>query len=150
MELALELAAPVSAQASRGAVAETVCEFCVLCLAQEANLERVHLALKAKCSAGELDTLVARLIDEVITDCRYIYIHTSMHLGVMRLCGVYYKCVCLAWMGPRCRRMLSIGRLLTAKVAEPRHGVEKVIFEAGHKFPLAGPANLNGLHCIWG
>ncbi|KAJ6658561.1 hypothetical protein lerEdw1_019949 [Lerista edwardsae] len=35
----------------------------------EANLELVHLALKAKCSAGDLDTLVARLIDEVIADC---------------------------------------------------------------------------------
>ncbi|KAH0615692.1 hypothetical protein JD844_026006 [Phrynosoma platyrhinos] len=35
----------------------------------EANLELVHLALKAKCSAGDLDTLVAQLMDEVIADC---------------------------------------------------------------------------------
>ncbi|XP_066488201.1 dysferlin isoform X3 [Tiliqua scincoides] len=36
----------------------------------EANLELVHLALKARqCSASDLDTLVARLIDEVIADC---------------------------------------------------------------------------------
>ncbi|XP_042326048.1 dysferlin isoform X4 [Sceloporus undulatus] len=35
----------------------------------EANLDRVQLALKAKCSAGDLDTLVAQLMDEVIADC---------------------------------------------------------------------------------
>ncbi|XP_072858293.2 dysferlin isoform X6 [Pogona vitticeps] len=35
----------------------------------EANLEQVHLALKAKCSPGDLDTLVAQLIDELIADC---------------------------------------------------------------------------------
>ncbi|XP_060103205.1 dysferlin [Heteronotia binoei] len=35
----------------------------------EANLELVHRALKAKCSAIDLDTLVARLIDEIIMDC---------------------------------------------------------------------------------
>nr|XP_056711165.1 dysferlin [Euleptes europaea] len=35
----------------------------------EANLELVHHALKTKCSAIDLDTLVARLIDEVIVDC---------------------------------------------------------------------------------
>ncbi|XP_067324533.1 dysferlin isoform X1 [Anolis sagrei] len=35
----------------------------------EANLAVVHLALKAKRSAGELDALLARLMDEVIADC---------------------------------------------------------------------------------
>uniref|UniRef100_A0A670JKJ7 Dysferlin n=1 Tax=Podarcis muralis TaxID=64176 RepID=A0A670JKJ7_PODMU len=33
------------------------------------NLALVQLAIKAKCSVGDLDTLVARLIDEVIADC---------------------------------------------------------------------------------
>ncbi|XP_044284631.1 dysferlin isoform X4 [Varanus komodoensis] len=35
----------------------------------EANLELFLLALKAKCPAGDLDALVARLIDEIIADC---------------------------------------------------------------------------------
>ncbi|XP_077157456.1 dysferlin isoform X2 [Paroedura picta] len=35
----------------------------------EANLDLVHRALQAKCSALDLDTLVARLIDEIIVDC---------------------------------------------------------------------------------
>ncbi|XP_053112312.1 dysferlin isoform X2 [Hemicordylus capensis] len=35
----------------------------------ETNLETVHLALKANCSASDLDTRVARLIDEIIVDC---------------------------------------------------------------------------------
>uniref|UniRef100_A0A670JIM0 Dysferlin n=1 Tax=Podarcis muralis TaxID=64176 RepID=A0A670JIM0_PODMU len=35
----------------------------------EENLALVQLAIKAKCSVGDLDTLVARLIDEVIADC---------------------------------------------------------------------------------
>ncbi|KAL8206464.1 UNVERIFIED_CONTAM: hypothetical protein K2H54_004430, partial [Gekko kuhli] len=38
----------------------------------EANLELVHCALKAKCSATDLDTLVARLIDEIIVDCSLV------------------------------------------------------------------------------
>ncbi|KAM4710242.1 dysferlin [Discoglossus pictus] len=35
----------------------------------EANLEWVHLAIKAKSSPYDLDALVARLIDDIITDC---------------------------------------------------------------------------------
>ncbi|KAJ7326586.1 hypothetical protein JRQ81_016345 [Phrynocephalus forsythii] len=35
----------------------------------EAHLEQVHLALKAKGSPSDLDTLVAQMIDEVIVDC---------------------------------------------------------------------------------
>ncbi|XP_075429238.1 dysferlin isoform X4 [Ascaphus truei] len=35
----------------------------------ESNLERVHLAVKAKSSPYDLDTVVARLIDDIITDC---------------------------------------------------------------------------------
>ncbi|XP_062991896.1 dysferlin isoform X2 [Elgaria multicarinata webbii] len=35
----------------------------------EANLERFHLALKAKRSTSDVDTLVAQLIDEIIADC---------------------------------------------------------------------------------
>lgn len=38
---------------------------------QEANLEKVHLALKANCSPSELDALAAQLMDDVIADCRY-------------------------------------------------------------------------------
>lgn len=38
---------------------------------QEANLEKVHLALKANCLPSELDTLGAQLMDDVIADCRY-------------------------------------------------------------------------------
>lgn len=37
---------------------------------QEAGLEQVHLALKAQCSAEDMDTLVAQLMDELIADCR--------------------------------------------------------------------------------
>ncbi|XP_063313638.1 dysferlin isoform X3 [Pelobates fuscus] len=35
----------------------------------EANLENVHLSVKAKSSPYDLDSLVARLIDDIITDC---------------------------------------------------------------------------------
>ncbi|XP_069601222.1 dysferlin [Ranitomeya imitator] len=35
----------------------------------EGNLEKVHLAIKVKCSPYDLDTLVTRLIDDVISDC---------------------------------------------------------------------------------
>lgn len=38
---------------------------------QEANLEKVQLALKAKCSSSELDSLGAQLLDDIIADCRY-------------------------------------------------------------------------------
>ncbi|KAI6069764.1 Dysferlin isoform x1 [Aix galericulata] len=35
----------------------------------EANLEKVQLALKAKCSSSELDSLCAQLLDDIIADC---------------------------------------------------------------------------------
>uniref|UniRef100_A0A8B9PQK7 Dysferlin n=1 Tax=Apteryx owenii TaxID=8824 RepID=A0A8B9PQK7_APTOW len=35
----------------------------------EANLEMVHFALKANCSPSDLDSLVAQLMDDIITDC---------------------------------------------------------------------------------
>ncbi|MBZ3887940.1 Dysferlin [Sciurus carolinensis] len=35
----------------------------------EAGLEQVHLALKAQCSAEDMDSLVAQLMDELIADC---------------------------------------------------------------------------------
>lgn len=38
---------------------------------QEANLEKVHLALKANRSPVELDALGAQLMDDIIADCRY-------------------------------------------------------------------------------
>lgn len=43
-----------------------------LCLPvpQEAGLEQVHLALKARCSTEDVDSLVAQLMDELIADCR--------------------------------------------------------------------------------
>lgn len=37
---------------------------------QEANLEQVHLALKAQCSSEDMDALVAQLTDELLADCR--------------------------------------------------------------------------------
>ena len=37
---------------------------------QEAGLEQVHLALKAQRSAEDVDSLVARLMDELIAGCR--------------------------------------------------------------------------------
>ncbi|XP_075711726.1 dysferlin isoform X3 [Rhinoderma darwinii] len=37
----------------------------------EANLEKVRLAVKAKCSPYDLDSLVTRLIDDIIGDCSY-------------------------------------------------------------------------------
>lgn len=37
---------------------------------QEANLEQVHLALKAQCSSEDVDALVAQLTDELLADCR--------------------------------------------------------------------------------
>ncbi|XP_026633183.1 dysferlin isoform X1 [Microtus ochrogaster] len=35
----------------------------------EANLEQVHLALKAQCSSEDMDALVAQLTDELLADC---------------------------------------------------------------------------------
>ncbi|XP_069488392.1 dysferlin isoform X3 [Ambystoma mexicanum] len=35
----------------------------------EVNLEQVQVAIKAKCAPDELDSLLAQLIDDVITDC---------------------------------------------------------------------------------
>ncbi|KAM9193801.1 dysferlin isoform 6-T6 [Mergus octosetaceus] len=35
----------------------------------EANLEKVQLALKAKCSSSELDSLGTQLLDDIIADC---------------------------------------------------------------------------------
>ncbi|KAF5917931.1 hypothetical protein HPG69_019737, partial [Diceros bicornis minor] len=35
----------------------------------EAGLEQVHLALKARCSSEDVDSLVAQLMDELIADC---------------------------------------------------------------------------------
>ncbi|XP_029450348.1 dysferlin isoform X2 [Rhinatrema bivittatum] len=38
----------------------------------EASLEQIHIAVKAKCSANDLDSLAAQLIDDIITDCRQL------------------------------------------------------------------------------
>jgi len=40
-------------------------------IVQEANLEKVHLAVKANRLPSELDTLGAQLMDDIIADCRY-------------------------------------------------------------------------------
>ncbi|KAG8550730.1 hypothetical protein GDO81_022142 [Engystomops pustulosus] len=37
----------------------------------ESNLEKVQLAVKAKCSPYDLDSLVTRLINDIISDCSY-------------------------------------------------------------------------------
>lgn len=48
-----------------------LCSSPSLPIMQEANLEKVHLALKANRSPSELDALAAQLMDDVIADCRY-------------------------------------------------------------------------------
>lgn len=48
-----------------------LCSSPALPIVQEANLEKVHLALKANRSPSELDALGAQLMDDVIADCRY-------------------------------------------------------------------------------
>lgn len=37
---------------------------------QEAGLEQVHLALKAQFNTEDVDSLLAQLMDELISDCR--------------------------------------------------------------------------------
>lgn len=37
---------------------------------QEAALEQVHLAVKAQYNAEDVDSLLAQLMDELISDCR--------------------------------------------------------------------------------
>lgn len=93
-------------------------------------MELVHRALKAKCSAIDLDTLVARLIDEIIVDCRYIHLRPCVFLRVL------WRESLFGLDGAPALKNVVHWRALLAKVAEPRHEVEKVIFEAGHKFPL--------------
>lgn len=57
---------------------------------QEANLEKVQLALKAKCSSSELDSLGAQLLDDIIADCRYC---------CQPLRAVYCESTYLSWKG---------------------------------------------------
>lgn len=49
-----------------------LCSSSSLPITQEANLEKVHLALKANRSPSELDILGAQLMDDIIADCRYL------------------------------------------------------------------------------
>lgn len=51
-------------------------------ITQEANLEKVHLALKANRSPSELDALCAQLLDDTIADCRYVLPGFSVSLGM--------------------------------------------------------------------
>lgn len=60
------------------------------CVVQEANLEKVQLALKAKCSPSELDSLGAQLLADIIADCRYFC--EPFH-------AVYCKSAYLSWKG---------------------------------------------------
>ncbi|XP_048338282.1 dysferlin-like, partial [Sphaerodactylus townsendi] len=57
----------------------------------EANLELVHHALKAKCSAIDLDTLVAHLIDEVIVDCSQPLVDVTQKSASTHLDGYLYR-----------------------------------------------------------
>lgn len=58
---------------------------------QEANLEQIHLVLKASGAPGELQSLGAQLMDDVIADCRY-FCHLSP--GCFSLCFVVGILVC--------------------------------------------------------
>lgn len=58
---------------------------------QEANLEQIHLVLKASGAPGELQSLGAQLMDDVIADCRY-FCHLSP--GRFSLCFVVGILVC--------------------------------------------------------
>lgn len=58
---------------------------------QEANLEQIHLVLKASGAPGELQSLGAQLMDDVIADCRY-FCHLSP--GCFSPCFVVGILVC--------------------------------------------------------
>lgn len=60
------------------------------CVVQEANLEKVQLALKAKCSPSELDSLGAQLLADIIADCRYFC--EPFH-------AIYCESAYLSWKG---------------------------------------------------
>lgn len=60
---------------------------------QEANLEKVHLALKANRSPVELDALGAQLMDDIIADCRYFLPVLTVSLFVL------FIVACLSWKG---------------------------------------------------
>ncbi|XP_043368776.1 dysferlin isoform X4 [Dermochelys coriacea] len=57
----------------------------------EAGLELVHLALKAKCSSNDLDSLVAQLIDDIIADCSQPLVDVSDKTDSTHLDQYMYK-----------------------------------------------------------
>lgn len=56
---------------------------------QEANLEKIHLALKANRSLVELDALGAQLMDDIIADCRYFLPVLTVSLSCCLLLPVH-------------------------------------------------------------
>uniref|UniRef100_A0A8C0GUW4 Dysferlin n=1 Tax=Chelonoidis abingdonii TaxID=106734 RepID=A0A8C0GUW4_CHEAB len=57
----------------------------------EAGLELVHLALKARCSSNDLDSLVSRLIDDIIVDCSQPLVDVSNKTASTHLDQYMYK-----------------------------------------------------------
>uniref|UniRef100_A0A8C3IJY9 Dysferlin n=1 Tax=Chrysemys picta bellii TaxID=8478 RepID=A0A8C3IJY9_CHRPI len=57
----------------------------------EAGLELVHLALKAKCSSNDLDSLVSQLIDDIIADCSQPLVDVSDKTASTHLDQNMYK-----------------------------------------------------------
>uniref|UniRef100_A0A8C4YT59 Dysferlin n=1 Tax=Gopherus evgoodei TaxID=1825980 RepID=A0A8C4YT59_9SAUR len=57
----------------------------------EAGLELVHLALKARCSSNELDSLVSQLIDDIIADCSQPLVDVSNKTASTHLDQFVYK-----------------------------------------------------------
>lgn len=97
-------------------------------------MEKVHLALKANRSPSELDVLGAQLMDDIIADCRYFLpvLTVSLFMPFIARPRIYLGRGDFFFFS-----LKNCGHLLmfASKVAEPRHGVEKVTFKASHKFP---------------
>lgn len=109
---------------------------------QEANLEKVHLALKANRSPSELDALGAQLMDDIIADCRYFLpvLNVSLFMPCIARALIYlgrddFFFFFFYFFPPPPLKNTGHLVMFASKVAEPRHGVEKVTFKASHKFP---------------
>ena len=91
--------------------------FCDSVIVQEANLEKVHLAVKANRLPSELDTLGAQLMDDIIADCRYFLpvLTEPFH-------AVYGKSSYLSWKG----RLLLFSFFLSS---EKRRSFANVCFQ---------------------
>uniref|UniRef100_A0A8C9G5Z1 Dysferlin n=1 Tax=Pavo cristatus TaxID=9049 RepID=A0A8C9G5Z1_PAVCR len=79
----------------------------------EANLERIHLTLKANGAPGELQSLGAQLMDDIIADCRYF---CHLPLGLFSPCFVAGVLVCL-----------GKERLLASLFSSPQNSLPDVV-----------------------